>query len=695
MKKIFLFAAAVAAFAACSSDDLAVKEQPQVKTEPAAVGFDAYLQRSTTRAGFSGSDITLTELKANHFGVFAYYTNNNEYDPQSIPNFMYNQKIEWDGANSYWFYDPIMYWPNEYGSNALSDDNDKVTFFAYAPYVEVVPSTGKIKETGDATKYGITAMSRNIANGDPLIKYLVSFDNDKKVDLLWGVCDEPQWNTVNDGTQIINSVKGLPWLNVERPQDPTALGSLTGQKVKFTFKHALAQLNVSVDTYADGTSEAPINEKSRVYIRSITFTGFATKGTLNLDNTEANKAHWLDYNGTSDLESGEEVTIYDGRKDGKEGTSGGVATNEKVLGLNPQLIQDENQIDYTASPVAFISGASYHKGVVGEPQNLFRAWDEANKKYVGIGDAKTPIYVIPTGEPVKVTIVYDVETPDPNLGVYLSDGRTPGSTIENRIEKDVNFGTIGMENGKKYTIKLHLGMNSVKLDAAVTDWEIGAPDQDIDLPSNIPSFAVSGQNYNFSVNAAAATYDVKLYGFNGGESITGTFISPYTSNADGTTENIAAQPNGTILTKVKVAANNTVKNVKTTEAAVWVSNALTTRFVKLDITQQAHALGLGVTATKDEDFVTLSSGASGIEWAIDSNKDIKSSDAIKVYRDGVQLTYDNTNPSAPVAGKFGWNASEKKIVLNSDEKLKSGEVITVTLTAGDAPTETKTVKVAL
>ena len=52
-----------------------------------------------------------------------------------------------------------------------------------------------------------------------------------------------------------------------------------------------------------------------------------------------------------------------------------------------------------------------------------------------------------------------------------------GSSIENRITKTINFttaaGPAGLESGKAYTIKLHLGMNSVKYDAAVGDWETG------------------------------------------------------------------------------------------------------------------------------------------------------------------------------------------------------------------------------
>lgn len=685
MKKIYLLAAAAALFAACSSsDDLAVKEeQPQVQSEPGAVGFDAYLQRATTRAGVTG-DIDIAKLRGTAddylpgFGVFAYYTNNNEYDPQSIPNFMYNQQVKWNG--SYWTYDPIMYWPNEYGSNAISDDNDKVTFFAYAPYVAVVPSTGKIVATGEETKYGITGMSRNIANGDPLIKYLVSFDEDKKVDLCWGVCDDPQWNTINDGTQLINDTKGLPWLNVERPLLAAAKDVTPNQKVKFTFKHALAQLAVNVDAYVDGTDNTNIvDPKSRIYIRSITFTGFATKGTLNLNNEIANKAHWLDYNGTSDLESGEEVTIYDGRKDGKEGTAGGVATNEKVLGLNPLLIQDENQIDYTATPVAFIGdGDKLHEGVTKVAKNLFRSWDAINEKYTA---ATGPVYVIPTDEPVKVTIVYDVETPDPNLGVYLSDGKTPGSTIENRIEKEVNFGnTSYMQNGKKYTINLHLGMNSVKLDADVSEWETGATDQNVDLPSNIPSFATASTSYKFNVDATAGSVDVKLYGFNGGESIT-----PAESANFLLATGIQADASGVVETTITKALNNSVKN-RAEETISWTGAASGNQVI-LKIVQLAAPLNLTTTIENGNTEFTLSSSTSAVvDWDADI---VNKENDIVIYRNGVKVPYS----TSAAAGKFTFNTSDGKVILFTGEEAKTGDVFVITVKAGDAPTETITVKV--
>ena len=94
--------------------------------------------------------------------------------------------------------------------------------------------------------------------------------------------------------------------------------------------------------------------------------------------------------------------------------------------------------------------------------------------------------MIPNGEGLMVTIVYDVETKDDKLAGYLSDGITHGSTIENSITKEIKVSNeaIKMVAGQAYTITLHLGMTSVKVEATVSDWgsetsntgSVGLPD---------------------------------------------------------------------------------------------------------------------------------------------------------------------------------------------------------------------------
>ena len=458
MKKYFVFTAiaAAVAFTACTNtdDERADSGQAPVVTAKVPVGFDAYTGRAVTRGGVNGvMDISaLRNNTTGGFGVFAYYTDLKKYDQTYVPNFMYNTWVK-DANNNVgdadWTYSPVMYWPNEYGSDAQSDDEDKVSFFAYAPYV--AHSSAASGSVADAT-YGITGFSRNTTAGDPLVKYIASFDAAKSVDLCWGVVGDTEANWAKmQGTTNQTMTAGLPWLDVEHPQT-------VAQKLKFTFKHALAKLNVQIDADPDIAAHdetTAVAAGTKVYVRSISFTGIAMKGSLNLNNTQANKAQWLDYAGTTDLPYGESVTVKDQRRDGREGGAGAAATNELPGGLNPVIVQSTVWGD-----------ASETAGVTKDPVNLFND-----------ATVTTPVYVIPTGENMSVTIVYDVETANNDLPGYLSDGIQHGSSIENRITKTINFttaaGPAGLESGKAYTVKLHLGMNSVKYDAAVGDWETG------------------------------------------------------------------------------------------------------------------------------------------------------------------------------------------------------------------------------
>ena len=434
-----LAASALLVLMACSSTDESVKDDLK-NAEPLPVNFDAYVNKGVTRAGFTGdlgggSSYNLTTAGVG-FGIFAYYTDNLEYSSTTIPNFMYNQKVTW--SSSKWNYSPIKYWPNEYGNTASSDDIDKVSFFAYAPYVDVTASTGQV--TGDKT-YGITQLSRNTATGDPLVKYITrasgSVVTDHGVDLLWAV----------------NNSNGLPYLNQTR-----TAGTTSDDKIQFTFNHALAKIGAMIqagDDFVDYGTDATAN-KTKIYVRSVTITGFATKGALNLNNIEANKPLWYGYDGGDLTFDG--ITVNDGRKDGREGTADGTQSNEKNAYLDPNIIQTNT------ATTGVTKGSSY---------SLFLS----------------SLYVIPSGgsEKVDLTIVYDVETEDANLSTYLSDGVTHGSSIENRITKTnvlSGLSTTGIEAGKVYNLSITLGMKDIELSADIgSNWTSASGAGNIVVPT--------------------------------------------------------------------------------------------------------------------------------------------------------------------------------------------------------------------
>lgn len=648
--------------AACSSNDIVDKGQgavSQTSEQDVAIGFEAYQSRSVTRAGLVG-EMNLTNLEkpadqGGGFGVFGYYTDNNEYDLQSIPSFMYNQLVtkETAGGTSYWGYEPVKYWPNEYGNSATADDQDKVSFFAYAPYVEVNPSTGKVIDTNNQT--GIVALSRNLASGDPLVKYVTSFNASESVDLCWGVnADQASWALSQGGSQTLPT--GMPWLNIERPYEAKSQ-SAASQRVKFTFQHALTKLQVKIDadpdiTVHDAASDLPATTK--VYVRSVTFSGIATKGSLNLNNSTPNTAEWLDYNGSADLECGETITIYDGRKDGKEGTVNATASNEKLLGLNPVLIQTE---------------LGTETGVTKDLVNLFESGS---------------VYVIPTGEAVEVEIVYDVETADDNLGTYLSDAKTPGSSIENRIKKTVSFGSgVGFESGKAYTLNLHLGMNSVKFDATVSSWTDVPDPIDAWLPANVPQYTAGpSAEYNIVLPASTTTYEFGITGLGASETLTTTPTAPVTTatTTDGASTDDKSNAAGSALTSATITANTTT--VKVTTGNVKVAGA--TNSVQLNITQEAAPLGLSVqtAATAGGNEIEMGKTATN-GWDAQSTDDTPVAASYAVKKNNTALTYTTATAST---GEFSFSTTDGKITLG--EAATAGDVYEITIQTGDAPAET-------
>lgn len=482
MKKKYFFAAAMAAMLASCSENFEPEKVNDQSHAPAIAGqtpvsFSAYTQRGITRGGVTGvlttdkmkdPNTALTEEFYNAgFGVFAYYTDAVDYDGSTKPDFMYNQQVTYDNGNGAWTYTPVKYWPNEYGDNAQSNDVDKVTFFAYAPYW---PCTDPAKGSVAQPTWGITGFSKNSANGDPLVQYKGNFNLAQQVDLCWAtVAASPdnQWNRM-DGSKR-NLTVGRPWYNMEHPAE-------IDQKMKFQFKHALAQLNMQIDVDADLPSHSDdassgadaTGGKTKVYVRSVSFSGFSMQGTLNLNNTTTNQANWLSLDGTKILDESPIILLQDGRKNGKEGAK---ADPNEVRQLNPNIISDN---DNTTT------------GVTGELQNLFEI--PATFADAPAADKlKMPAYVIPVNnEPLFISITYDVETEDDNLAGYLSDGKTHGSRVENKITQEVKFdnGDTGLKSGNSYCIKLHLGLNSVKFDAAVSDWDDTVINGEAWLPSN-------------------------------------------------------------------------------------------------------------------------------------------------------------------------------------------------------------------
>ena len=544
MKKLFLFAVAALAMAACSNDELNVQDNVLNTSKEAPVSFDVYTQRGMTRGGIAGTNDN-NNIGQRGFGVFAYYTIGEGYDAKATPNFMYNQKIYLEGnavatPGSLWKYEPVKYWPNEFGNDAQADEVDQLSFFAYAPWTEVDPTTGNVvvpeapANLSDAEKkewqkhyqtHNIISVNKNTATGDPLVKYVVDTDPATSVDLLWGVAAATAgdyYQPITKDGQAPQVEEGKPFINLVKPNDPAK------DRMQFNLKHALAKIRVTIDYIADaptpdGASPAKVinADETRIYVRNFKMSGFATKGALNLNNSDTpGEPVWKDFDGAKDL-AFDEVTFQDGRKDGKEGETNGAQNNETPQGLNPLIVENYCQLAAATDAVGNPGDANYqpakpahfaeyvpadatagtpasgkNPGVTEKPQLLF-----GGTETTGANADNGYFYVIPRnedGSTVDITIAYDVETIDPSLAGKLSDNETHGISIENVISKNDIFGGLDFKAGYQYEIKIHLGMTSVKVEATVTDW-VDNGTTDVDLPYN------QATRYNFaSYNAETA-----------------------------------------------------------------------------------------------------------------------------------------------------------------------------------------------
>ena len=130
-------------------------------------------------------------------GVFACFTNGAFGESSATPNFMYNQQVERQSDGS-WTYSPVKYWPG--------NTTDKISFFAYAPYVDEAASGGSNP-----------SFSGKTATGFPKLTYTVPTAEADQTDLL----------------------VATPLMNRTAP----TTGS---EKVKFNLKHALTKVNVGI-----------------------------------------------------------------------------------------------------------------------------------------------------------------------------------------------------------------------------------------------------------------------------------------------------------------------------------------------------------------------------------------------------------------------------------------------------------------
>lgn len=182
------------------------------------------------------------------FGIMGYFTGNQKWEDAkatTAPGFMHNQKVAWDSSESVWTYSPTKYWPN--------NKNDKISFFAYAPYESAWQSGTKAGViVCDATTKGIPYITFKLKEGDDL---------PKMVDLVVADKTDQQYTAENGG------------------------------KVSFQFNHTLARVSFKAKL-GDGEFTGMDGDESFVYITEMWIVGSnhgttAADGNMSLLNTAA------------------------------------------------------------------------------------------------------------------------------------------------------------------------------------------------------------------------------------------------------------------------------------------------------------------------------------------------------------------------------------------------------------------------
>jgi hypothetical protein len=269
-----------------------------------------------------------TYLQQLGFGILAYQTDNQGYATananREIPNYMWNQQVFYNTTAAGWYYAPLKYWPNETKKDSqtiptspagMPDQTspaniDKLSFFAYAPWVNAVGSTGralwtdKATETNQENLVGIGYLTNNegklskyLKDGsdtyfnveDPYVYYTVARNPNYSVDLLWGVAPAGGLKYTDVSGTPVSINEGLPLVNLTKPAINT--------NMKFMFQHALARLGVKVVAAVDQVAAGGVFDygNSKITIEDIRIKGhFAERGILNLNNTTANQALWSD-----------------------------------------------------------------------------------------------------------------------------------------------------------------------------------------------------------------------------------------------------------------------------------------------------------------------------------------------------------------------------------------------------------------
>jgi hypothetical protein len=226
MKKRLLYIACLLALAACAKVEPVPGPVPD-DGERKEIAFRANMDQDGGWVNLqTKADVSLDDLKSGGWGLYGYYTKTADYTkPSEADGVLFNgpdshgRQVRWDGTNSVWEYaidadHKKEYWP--------MDPDEKVSFFAYAPY----------------SLYSANATVDN--DNGPQVTYTATTDMTAQKDLLWGT-----------------NTSGLPHRNVNLAtfQDPS---TNPNGNVDMHFRHAPAKIHFTINgaTLGDQNGQA-------------------------------------------------------------------------------------------------------------------------------------------------------------------------------------------------------------------------------------------------------------------------------------------------------------------------------------------------------------------------------------------------------------------------------------------------------
>lgn len=270
MKKYLTLIAGALMMAACSNDDATT----EVTQSGDAIGFSAATEElnDVTRAVGEINDVATLATK--DFGVFGFYTGKVSYLNSTVtPDYMWNQKMKGAlvGTEYIWSYEPAKYWPNA--------DDEKISFFAYAPYQQIDPNHPV--DPADKEQC-IIGMSRNVDKGDAWVNYRMA--------------ENPWGANIEADPLVPNQVDLLYGVKREGTSAPYTYSTWTDQKktdykvnekIKFQFEHALACVGDKVTLCLSDELKALITGYSELTINKLTinYNNFTYKAKLSLNPT--------------------------------------------------------------------------------------------------------------------------------------------------------------------------------------------------------------------------------------------------------------------------------------------------------------------------------------------------------------------------------------------------------------------------